>query len=279
MARTKLEIIDGPSKWDGIFIGSVVLDKTLSFNLKADADAHPVYVKITGAFWQLANFFPQRNDMNEVLLVCGNVENEDDRKWIEKKLEVSDSRWAGTFVAVFNCRLRSGWFEPIFKPIPTQNDMPEFLRILFETVLFPLACPSEEQIRQLKAAIINSKDSHDFAKKTILWLIEKSQRLTKSVALSFIANVKQGRFACFGVHDMVSANCTTHLDRVLKNISTKMYFWNHADAFKTNGKEFAYGNNCYTVWLSREMYDKNPDFLFFDSDEVLAEIEAIELTP
>ncbi len=68
---------------------------------------------------------------------------------------------------------------------------------------------SQKQLEFLEYLIWKSKNADVFSKRCLIWLIRKSQGLTRAVR---IGDENIVNAVSKGFHDMSSANCTTHVD-------------------------------------------------------------------
>lgn len=86
---------------------------------------------------------------------------------------------------------------------------------------------TDEQMVKIRRYIIKSPDASDFAKKAVLWLLRKSENLTKPVSLSFARRHESCTIeVCKGIHDMDSANGQTRLSDFLKELGiNEMFFY------------------------------------------------------
>jgi len=115
---------------------------------------------------------------------------------------------------------------------------------------------TKEQIDVLKYLISTSKDAGEETKKACLALINASQGL--SIPVYFTGHSKD---ISFGVHNMVSAHGTTHLNEIMRLMNTKWRFSHHGGYFEKITKSFivqmSNGHKyTHTIWLSPVRYDE-----------------------
>jgi hypothetical protein len=133
----------------------------------------------------------------------------------------------------------------------------------------------------LEERIINSKDSTDFAKRIIIWLLRKTQNLTWPVALS-VLDATYGAELCAemqnGAHDMLSSNGSTHLGNFFRGMGTEVTLEHHCGCFLLNRSKtedsFEARANGRTIWFSFVYYDRNVQLF---TPPPLGELEAIKL--
>ena len=122
---------------------------------------------------------------------------------------------------------------------------------------------TRKQIAALKYLIFHSKDAEPFAKQVCAYLLDQSDRLTRDVRVNFSALdgfiSSEGGQAINGVHDMGSANGSTHLRAIMKAMGTTFHFSSHASPSE--------------VWLAIGDYSPTAREL----RPTRAEIEAIDL--
>ena len=125
-----------------------------------------------------------------------------------------------------------------------------------------------QQIIALEKLISKSKDASDFAKKVAIWLLLKSEGLVKKVFI-VIDDVATADHLMNGIHDMKSAQHTTHLNEIMQATGSEYTFSVHSG---TNTHSQSGG--C-RVWLSSQEYDGRAEIVEFNQ----AAIEAIKLLP
>lgn len=113
------------------------------------------------------------------------------------------------------------------------------------------------QMKELAHLISVSMDVGEEAKKVILWLLYKTDRLTKSVGLSLFSEQcgELAKNVCFGVHDMLSSKGTTHLADLLGLVGSDFRFCGHCGCFNDRHGEFNTKIEGYTIWISPTQYD------------------------
>lgn len=121
------------------------------------------------------------------------------------------------------------------------------------------------QMKQLAYLISVSKDINKPAKRVVLWLLYKTDRLTKPVCLCMNEKVcgKLAENVSFGVHDMSSCNGTTHLGSLVKLTGSKFVFWHHCGVYSKGGKYDPRGGGC-TIWISPNSYDDKAEQVVLD---------------
>ena len=115
----------------------------------------------------------------------------------------------------------------------------------------------ESKIEALKKFIAASEDTSELCKKVVLWLIEQSDGLTKPVKTS-TTDKRMGQDMAFGVHDMDSSLCSTHLSNYLKQEGIKAYF-----------------TSCSTKKGWHVIICPDWPFSFSEAEEILFDLEAI----
>ncbi len=151
---------------------------------------------------------------------------------------------------------------------------------------------TSNQIKALKFLIIVSKVGSDLAKRSMLFLIDHSEELTKEVCLSMVEGRKG--FDEVDIRDaatmdaMNSSNCPTHLHEVMLAMGSKFHFHLHygdfsprrmGDKFNNDGQfagwpveKVSLNRNPqglvkegmplrYTFWLSRESHSRKATFV------------------
>ena len=133
-----------------------------------------------------------------------------------------------------------------------------------------LAAVYVDPLEALERFVGVSRDLSDFAKRALLWLLRESHGLTRAVSLSFPPHLGfLGQLAASGVHDAVSANCTTHLNLFLHGMGKRFVVCSHAGGYRNNG-EFDSHSGGYTIWVSPIFYDHKAIRLPFDLRVILA---------
>lgn len=155
---------------------------------------------------------------------------------------------------------------------------------------------TREQIAALKYLIFNSKDGNDLVKQVMALLIDKSEGLTKSVCFSLVENregysAKEISDVAYSFGSMQSANCTTHIDQVLRAMDSELVFSVHYGDFDPNRKD-KFSNDGqfegldeslvatpgsvlkgmpmrYTFWLAKSAF-------FLDAEHIEMSKEALE---
>lgn len=141
-----------------------------------------------------------------------------------------------------------------------------------------------KQIAALKYMIFKARNVNGLSKRVLVFLIESSERLTKEVCLSLVAD-REGytadeiKVAAYGVHDMQSSNGATHVDQILHVMGSELGFSFHYgdfdpartdDRFNNDGQLASFNRSQvtrdgliregmplrYTFWLSKESYSR-----------------------
>ena len=135
--------------------------------------------------------------------------------------------------------------------------------------------PAEEIIRKVRARISRSPDARsEFGKKAVLWLLDKSEGMTKAVALVFPESlIEIGIQASFSLHDMNSGNCKTKLNIFLESFGISWWFSTHCGQFSQSGR---HGDDGVTLWLAEKLYSRDAEFTIVDQ-QVIEEIERIQI--
>jgi|GEM_PF-2790863 len=114
---------------------------------------------------------------------------------------------------------------------------------------------TDEQMTKIRKHIIDSLNATSFAKQAMLWLLERSENLTKPVALSFPAALNEfGKDVSRGVHNMNSTSGKTFMSAFLKKLGVSMIFSTHRGSY-VNGTFCSRYGGC-TIWISNECYDE-----------------------
>lgn len=132
--------------------------------------------------------------------------------------------------------------------------------------------------------IFKAKDGTDLSKKILALLIDRSERLTKEVCLTLVAdregyNAEEIDSAAHGLGAMQSCNCSTHLDQLLHLMGSGLQFECHygdfdpnrdGDPFSSAGMFAGFPREMvpdkeliiegmpvrYTFWLSAQIYSR-----------------------
>src|SRR3989344_7416148 len=143
---------------------------------------------------------------------------------------------------------------------------------------------TDKQIAALKYMIFNAEHGADLSKRVLAFLIDQSERLTKEVCLTLVADrerytAEEIRNAGHEMGAMSSSNCTTHLAELLRVTGSELNFSYHYGDFDPTRAEDKF--NCdgqfaghmesqvvhpglvrkgmplrYTFWLSKENYSR-----------------------
>lgn len=127
------------------------------------------------------------------------------------------------------------------------------------------ASMTQDQIQALKNLIRISPDMTTRAKKLLIWLIGKSENLTKSICVSIPRSDKKqpslenlATEAGYGIHDATSINGKTQLNCILKAMGSRFRFRSHVMAQYSG----------YYIWLSSEYYDTQAEKITLNLDEI-----------
>jgi len=147
-----------------------------------------------------------------------------------------------------------------------------------EPVLLPKI--TDDQMRALEEFVRCSPDANEFGKKAVLYVLRKSENLTKPVCLT-LPDGAEGRDWVDGceadqmqnaVHDMRSANGHTHIDLLFYAMGTDFSLSHHGGGYVNN--VFSCEIFGRTIWFSPYCYDDNAEKLKTTIDE----IDAIDLS-
>jgi len=131
----------------------------------------------------------------------------------------------------------------------------------------PPIIPSS-QMKAIEKIIAYSEDVNDFTKRIIIWVLRKTNNLTRNVVVS-IEDLTQG----FGVHNMTSCNGTTHIDLIFQAMGTEMSLMCHHGVLVRKGV-LDTARSGMTVWFSWVWYNLYPEVILHPNYK---EIEAIDL--
>lgn len=153
-----------------------------------------------------------------------------------------------------------------------------------------------KQIAALKYLIFNAKDGTELSKRVLAFLIESSERLTKEVCLSLVANregytAEEISAAGLGVGCMNSSQGTTHLNEIFDVMKCKLSFSLHYGDFDPTRENDPF--NCdgqfagldlskvhrpglaregmptrYTFWLSKKLYSRQATLVIATREEL-----------
>ncbi|GEM_PF-5886226 len=110
---------------------------------------------------------------------------------------------------------------------------------------------TDQQIAALKYLIFQSQDANDWAKRILVFLLDKSEGLKKEVTLTLKAR-KDGfkdidiRDATKSLDQMLSGNCYTHLQEIMVAVGTDFILSFNTDSGPT-----------LILYLARESYPTN----------------------
>jgi hypothetical protein len=158
---------------------------------------------------------------------------------------------------------------------------------------------TEKQVAALKYLIAASKYGNDTAKSIFFFLLDKSERLSKQVYVTFTQGLEGytgGEIdkAARSISGMHSCNCTTHIDQIMIAMGTAHRFSVHYGHFDHDGKYDTSGMfpglpqdmvsdpkltvldaPCrYTFWLAPGSYSKSAERLTTTRQE----LETIDLS-
>jgi len=133
---------------------------------------------------------------------------------------------------------------------------------------------TNHQMATLCYLISRSGDISENGKKILQLMLVKSKNLTKPVCVS-IGQEQFGEVANefgYGVHDMLSANGTTHMHRWFDLLGIKFGFSSHCGRFVDGDLDHSV-SGYYTCWLSTDSYDKKAELIPIE----MSDIENIKL--
>jgi len=116
---------------------------------------------------------------------------------------------------------------------------------------------TRNQIKYFGYLISKSQIGDENSKKVMLWLLSRSDRLSKSVCLC-LAEAELGELpnsVLITVHNMKSANDGFHINEIMKVMNTKFRFSVHAGCYEGDVNPTKHKSGI-TIWLSEIMYDK-----------------------
>ena len=121
-------------------------------------------------------------------------------------------------------------------------------------------------MKALRYLIANSKDiESDMVKKTLIWIINHTKRLTRPVSLG-ITSVQLAEDVIIAIAKVNSYKGNTHLPQIMSlaqipvGFSVRRGRYIAIDKFKKSG-------GC-TIWLSREIHDHSAKRLKFDKKKI-----------
>ena len=128
---------------------------------------------------------------------------------------------------------------------------------------------SRSQMESLEKAISSSSFT-EFAKKALIWMLEKSENLTKQISLSFPpAHSRLGRQVAFGIHNVCgSGGHSIRINDLMKRIGTPMFFSSHGGHYV--GDRFNARTGGFTAWLAIRAYSDEAEKLPLNIDEIKA---------
>lgn len=124
---------------------------------------------------------------------------------------------------------------------------------------------TSDQIEALEICIINSRDVKPPAKKVLIWLLRQTRNLTRPVCLLMPNENPLGRVVSYSVHDMQSANGTTHIDVFMRAMQSDMDFSTHGGLIMGGETKSSGG---YTVWIAPYDYDPEAELVQWDADAI-----------
>ncbi len=128
----------------------------------------------------------------------------------------------------------------------------------------------KKRLGVVKYLIAKSKDSNDLTKKICLFLLDKSDLLSKTLRLKIVPDEKLSQDAVkaisYGMHNMLSSNDSTHLSEILELYDTPYRFFFNYERIKNE-------TFCTNIWLSFKSYDNLAEKVEFD----LSAIESVDL--
>ncbi|OGI82153.1 hypothetical protein A3B93_00650 [Candidatus Nomurabacteria bacterium RIFCSPHIGHO2_02_FULL_42_24] len=127
---------------------------------------------------------------------------------------------------------------------------------------------TQKQYEALEILISESKDITTEAKRIILWLLRKSELLTKPVCVSidYESHRNLAIQAANSVH-----NTSNYLRKIFTAMGSDLHLSFHCG--KYNGSTFIPRENAYTIWLTEKNYGIDCEFkkLTFSKDEIAHE--------
>lgn len=117
---------------------------------------------------------------------------------------------------------------------------------------------SKEQIEALEDLLLVSKDLGPFGRQFAAWLLGQSKGLTRNICVAVPADLpkEEKDQIGYGLHDIVSSGCTTHIDDVMRAMGTKKRF--HVGGYRQS----------YKAWISTKMYDPEATPITFDLEAI-----------
>jgi len=110
-----------------------------------------------------------------------------------------------------------------------------------------------EQIEELERFIAKSPDAGFFARKAMIWMLQKSEGMTKVVCLSF--NPSQhtlAKLVADGIHNMRSAQGITYITKFMRNLGAPMTFSFTAGHYTGREDDYDPRSEGFTVWIAEE---------------------------
>lgn len=132
------------------------------------------------------------------------------------------------------------------------------------------------QIKAVEKAVVRSRDISDTTKKIIIFLLHKTNNLTKRVVLSLEdgwQNIDTKKLQD-ELSRMVSYAYNTHLDLIFQAMNTEMRLMSHYGIFEEKGSPINTRRPGITIWFSWMWYDHSPEIIVYPSYE---EIDTINL--
>ncbi|MFA5069945.1 MAG: hypothetical protein WC528_01570 [Patescibacteria group bacterium] len=117
---------------------------------------------------------------------------------------------------------------------------------------------SREQIEALEDLLLLSKDLGSFGKQFATWLLAQSKGLTHNICVAVPSDLpkEEKDQIGYGLHDIASSGCATHIDDVMRAMGTKKRF--HVAGYRQS----------YKAWLSAKMFDPEATPITFDLEAI-----------
>jgi hypothetical protein len=281
--QTRFEIVQGPSKWDVLLESAINRDKRHLLKIRQGNETNEIRIGIHGVIWLIPHQMSLTKDgrvladsgEEDIFMLWGHTSAID----IVNTLRPNHRQC--NFIAFYDVKRRVGEITFLPKPyqliVPSLDEPPLKLDGFFspDKASARFCRMPDQVIKEYKEAIIDSPDAGDFCKKTLLWLIEKSDKLTKPIAISFTNNTAAGIKIASDLHAGFSGNCK-HLDKMVKILGVPMIF-SHLSGYFQGNALFEKDIAGYTIWLAPKQYDMKVK-VFYATPRVIAEINAIKLT-
>lgn len=127
----------------------------------------------------------------------------------------------------------------------------------------PITRVTDRQMKELEKLVFSSRDAEELGKKLLVWMLRKSENLTRPVRMTLIdpAEGREGlmksHVAAYAAHDMNSLNGSTHIDFILGAMGSPMCFSSHSGSY-LNGELNPRAGGA-TTWLAIDHYDDSAE--------------------